>query len=1172
MRKSTASNKHRARCAFFSVAVGATDWILLIVLGARTRPAVPAWTILIGFIAFSMAVKRMGFQVAVEVTHSLVGVVDLAAVIIFGPLTGAVVAGVSGGAYLILTAIRHHRINGRDLVELPLFNSGLKVGMSLLAGWVYESTGGSFGPESSSWLLLGSFAATALAWFSLDHLGWGLREWIEGGRAGLTEFLQSIWRYSLAVELGPLPAAVLIALAYTSFGLPAFLLMALAVVSVGAIIQTMVRSLRRLSSRAGELRTLNEFSGALIAPRLEVEEICDLIHRYSAMVVDTSDFCLTLLDDSGGGAEAVISVQKGRPEGEPPRAPDQDWVNWMLEHREPVLIKDLGDEPLPFALGGPDSSWRSALYVPLLAEKRPIGSLSLGSDQPGRFSEDDERVLSAIANQGASAIVKARLHARERQRARQLAAVSEVSLKVAAILSLEELFADVVGLIKETFGYYHVGIYTVDQDSEELYFRASTDQSGHSAVLDEGESVVGWVAEHAEPVLSNDIDQDWCPRCATTLVETVSELAVPLKVEERVVGVLDVQDDRGGAFDQEDLFIMRTLAAQVAIAVEDARVYAERQEQAWVATALLQVAETVGSLTSPEEVLSSIVRLTPILVGVERCWLLLWDDESQRYVPSESFGLSPELRTRYAQLEYLPGEAPLLDQVRDTDEPILIRASEGDDLIPSQIKDDFGIGAALALPLRAKGEVVGIMIAERTDPKSEFSATTTSVLTGIANQAAMAVESARLYDARRVEAWVSTALLQVSSALEKTTELDEIMSRVISLTIMLAGVDRCAILLVDAGSGDLVPAKVHGLPPERVEEFLGLRFAPGDEPLLDEIREQRAPVAADASRGGTAAPPIVALEYGFDSLLGLPLLAMGEIVGVMLVDCADMPRGMSVRRQGVLSGIASQLATSIENSRLYQESLERARMSQELQVAREIQKSFLPKESPITPGWQICSDWRSAREVGGDFYDFIWLDADHLGLIIADVSDKGVPAAMYMALSRTIMRASATAGRSPREVLERANELLTSDTGSGMFVTLFYGVLDVASGRLSYGRAGHNPPVHFRGARGRPEYLNADGIVLGIVEDAHFEEREVILRPGDLLVLYTDGVTEAIDATEQEFGLERLVRTVESHEESSASAIVEAVNDSVSRFSSGLSQFDDLTLMVIKRDGAIVAE
>ena len=180
-------------------------------------------------------------------------------------------------------------------------------------------------------------------------------------------------------------------------------------------------------------------------------------------------------------------------------------------------------------------------------------------------------------------------------------------------------------------------------------------------------------------------------------------------------------------------------------------------------------------------------------------------------------------------------------------------------------------------------------------------------------------------------------------------------------------------------------------------------------------------------------------------------------------------------------------------------------------MARDIQVSFLPERCPEPAGWEIAADWRAARGVGGDFYDFIELDDERLGLVIADVSDKGVPAALFMSLSRTLVRASALESRSPSRVLQRVNELITTETRSNMFVSVFYGILNLRTGNLTYANAGHNPPILWR-AQGRSWLLTAHGMVLGVLEKVDLEEREVTLKPGELLILHTDGVTEPINA------------------------------------------------------------
>lgn len=288
----------------------------------------------------------------------------------------------------------------------------------------------------------------------------------------------------------------------------------------------------------------------------------------------------------------------------------------------------------------------------------------------------------------------------------------------------------------------------------------------------------------------------------------------------------------------------------------------------------------------------------------------------------------------------------------------------------------------------------------------------------------------------------------------------------------------------------------------------------------------------------------------------------------MLVDFQGMEHRFPENRMALLTGIASQTAMAIENYRLYQEMAERQRLEQELEVARSIQKSFLPRACPLLPGWEVAALWRSARRVGGDFYDIILFDERHVGFVVADVSDKGVPAALYMALSKTIIRASALEARSPAQALRRANDLLVADSSSGMFVTVFYGVLDVRDGVFTYANAGHNPPLLARAGGGAPERLAADGMILGVVEDIDLEEKQVRMNTGDVLLMYTDGLTDAINEHEEEFGADRLARCLADAQDRPAESLIQHIDREVAAHVGGQPQFDDYTLVAVKRTAA----
>lgn len=242
------------------------------------------------------------------------------------------------------------------------------------------------------------------------------------------------------------------------------------------------------------------------------------------------------------------------------------------------------------------------------------------------------------------------------------------------------------------------------------------------------------------------------------------------------------------------------------------------------------------------------------------------------------------------------------------------------------------------------------------------------------------------------------------------------------------------------------------------------------------------------------------------------------------------------------------------------------RKKYELEIAHEIQESFLPHEMPQLAGYDIFAINIPAKEVGGDFYDFIPLSEGKLGMTIADVSGKSVPAALFMAVSRTILRAKAAGDSNPSQVIKEANELIASDSKSGMFVTLFYAILDLKNKTMEFVNAGHNPPVMFVRKTGYLECLSTNGIALGAMDEMDFEEKEIKLETGDVIVFYTDGVTEALNDKGELFGEKRVYNLVKSSSDLSAKDIVNKIKEEVIEFSQGQSQFDDITLMVLKVD------
>jgi predicted ester cyclase len=252
----------------------------------------------------------------------------------------------------------------------------------------------------------------------------------------------------------------------------------------------------------------------------------------------------------------------------------------------------------------------------------------------------------------------------------------------------------------------------------------------------------------------------------------------------------------------------------------------------------------------------------------------------------------------------------------------------------------------------------------------------------------------------------------------------------------------------------------------------------------------------------------------------------------------------------------------LRGQRLEKEISERERVEQELQVARRIQHALLPKEVPDLEGWQISPLYRPAREVGGDFYDFLELEDGYLGLVVGDATGKGVPAALVMAATRSTLRAVAQGSNSPGEVLRRANDPLVMDIPPNMFVTCFYAILDPESGGLSYANAGHDLP-YLRRRSGEAEELRARGMPLGLMPGMSYEEKETILEADEAALFYSDGLVEAHDPKGEMFGFPRLRALVSEHGEERALGdfLMEALYSFVGE---GWEQEDDITLLTLR--------
>jgi len=298
-------------------------------------------------------------------------------------------------------------------------------------------------------------------------------------------------------------------------------------------------------------------------------------------------------------------------------------------------------------------------------------------------------------------------------------------------------------------------------------------------------------------------------------------------------------------------------------------------------------------------------------------------------------------------------------------------------------------------------------------------------------------------------------------------------------------------------------------------------------------------------------------------VLLIPFIHRQKLSGILLLGEKIAKTTFSAEEMMILSVLSSQAAIALENAFLYTENLEKQKIQEELLLAREIQTNLLPKDPPKSDVFDIAGHNIPSKEVGGDYYDYFILDNGHIGIAIGDISGKGVPASLLMSNLQAALRISSLDSHEPHVVLSRVNKHITKTTSPEKFATFFYGVFDPGTKTFTYTNAGHNYPILLR-KNGKIELLKQGGLIIGVMEHAEYSSASVELGKGDALVLYTDGVTEAMDIFNNEFGEERLINLLKETEKMSARGIINTILERISSFTQGSMFSDDLTLIVMK--------
>lgn len=410
------------------------------------------------------------------------------------------------------------------------------------------------------------------------------------------------------------------------------------------------------------------------------------------------------------------------------------------------------------------------------------------------------------------------------------------------------------------------------------------------------------------------------------------------------------------------------------------------------------------------------------------------------------------------------------------------------------------------------------------------------------------------------------ALLELSKAMAGEIKLESLLPVIMQKTTEVLEADRSTLFLYDADRDELWSRVAEGM------DATEIRF-PASDGLAGHVARTRETVNIREAYEDPRFNPDVdrKTEYRTESLLCMPVINnRGELSGVIEVLNKQDGNGFAKDDEDLLEALAAHVCVALERAYLVEAYAQQQRFRESLRVARDIQESMLPKGLPDHPAREaveVSARMFPATEVGGDFYDYLVAGEDSLVFSIGDVSGKGVPAALLMAVCRSVLRSLMLAGLSPEACLRQANALLYPECPKSMFVTALVGRLDTRTGELDYSVAGHLPPVLIP-SRGAPRLLERrDGIALCLLPEFDYVMRRITLDPGESLFLYTDGLTEAANLTGEMFGQERIAPRLTDVAGASAEQIVTHVHAGVDAFTAGAAQWDDLTTLAVRYVG-----
>ncbi len=872
-------------------------------------------------------------------------------------------------------------------------------------------------------------------------------------------------------------------------------------------------------------------------------------------------------------------------------------LSWVVQNNQTFRVDDVEKEPLYLESPIVSPGKGSEMAVPLSFGGEVLGVLDLQSEEKFTFTDEDQSLMETLGDNIAIAIRNAWLYRSEKWRLQVAESLRDVASLLSENTSLDEVIQAILEQLHKNLPCDIAVIWLYSENNKSKgnqlakVLNIAAYKTTEPFTKDALESLSFFPDPWTQKVLSKKeptVRQKGEPIGPIAeyynLPNDYSAIMAPLSTGNEVLGLLTMIHHTPGRYGVESKKITSAFASYGAIAIKNARLFAASQEQAWISTILLQVANAIQSLTDLSELTSTIVRLTPMVVGVKGCAMFLRVADSDVYQLPAMYGIADIKETQKAILQSVVVAPPIFETLNYLRKPIRLQNPIGDLNLSEEFAKKLENNNLYLFPIIAREKLLGAILLvdnaapiDQQSPEKFFSVERFNIIQGIIQQTAVAIENIQLIEARQEEAYVSAVLLQAAQVTVSSENLSDTLDAMTDILPILAGIDISVIYLWDKNKKQFTASHGSFKLSEHTGVILGSKYFPNEFPFIETVLREKHPLAYPLVES-TLTPeywdlvlpdedqidPTPFLQTPYPLLMGFPLATKDNFYGVLVALDENIATNR-VRRFELLSGIAQQASLAIQNDFLNKEMQDRQRLEREFQLAREIQQTFLPGELLKLPGWEMDVRWETARQVGGDFYDYFLLPNGKLAFIIADVSDKGLAASLYMAVTRTLLRAAALEFNSPARTLEHVNELLLNNSQVGLFVTTFYGVLSLEDGELCYSMAGHNPPLIISKAHKKVLSLQRGGVALGALPNIALDEHIINLNSEDCLVLYTDGVTETFSPMDDMYGEGRFIKLLNGLTGKSVSTVLKIIEDDLETFRAGAPLSDDTTIFAIRR-------